>query len=156
VSIPCITNTKQEQITFASSFQQPSSSSSKSSIQKVQKKPSTKKDVNTENKRPCNGNWLQSASHLRKVAAINLEKNKKTQKERDSEVFVFPVDKSGVYNDKINGTWYTLDKMGCNRAPVCDLPFWDEYFKEKRTWSTLDERGKAIAFDQSLPDMGEM
>jgi hypothetical protein len=142
-------------VTFSSSFKQPSSS--KSSIQKVQKKPSTKKDVNsTGSKRPCNGNWLDSAAHLRKVAAINLERNKKTQKERDSEVFVFPVDKSGVYNDKINGTWYTLDKEGCNRAPVCDLPFWDEYFKEKRTWSTLDERGKAIAFDQSLLDMGEM
>jgi hypothetical protein len=140
---------------FSSSFKQPSSS--KSSIQKVQKKPSTKKDANwTGNKRPCNGNWLDSAAHLRKVAALNLEKSKKTQKERDSEVFVFPVDKSGVYNDKINGTWYTLDTQGMNRAPVCDLPFWDEYFKEKRTWSTLDERAKEITSHQHLVDNGEM
>ena len=156
VSIPCITNTKQEQMTaFSSSFKQPSSS--KSSIQKVQKKPSTKKDTkSTGNKRPCTGNWLDSAAHLRKTAAMNLERNKLTQKERESEVFVFPVDKSGVYNDKMNGTWYTLDKKGCNPSPVCDLPFWDEYFQEKRTWSTLDERAKEITSHQRLVDNGEM
>ena len=159
VSIPCTTNTEEQKTTaFSSSFKQPSSSSLKTPVKKVQKKPhSTKNAVNSKKpKRPCTGNWLDSAAHLRKTAAMNLERNKLKQKERDSEVFVFPVDKSGVYNDKMNGTWYTLDKEGCNPSPVCDLPFWDEYLQEKRTWSTLDERAKEITSHQSLLDNGEM
>ena len=148
----------QKMTSFTSLFKQPSSSILKPSVKPMKKKPSTanKPGNATHPMRNCTNNWLESASHLRKTAAINLERNKMTQKERDSEVFVFPVDKSGVYNDKINGTWYTLDKDGFNRAPVCGLPYYDEYFNDKCTWSTLDERSKSIASHQNLLDKGEM
>ena len=94
---------------------------------------------------------------MRKRAALNIAKQKMTQKERDAiQTFVFPIDKSGVYNDKVQGTWYSLDKQGENRSPVCDLPFWDPYFNEKRTWSTLGERAQAITSHQCLLEMYEM
>jgi hypothetical protein len=108
-------------------------------------------------KRQLDDNWLSGACLLRKKAAMNLAKQKMTQKQREaSEVYVHPVDKSGVYNDKIQGTWYTLDTQGENPMPVCGLPFWDTYFNDIRTWSTLGERAQAISSHQFLLEVGEM
>ena len=108
-------------------------------------------------KRQSDDNWLAEAGTMRKKAALNLAKQKMTQKERDAtEVFVFPTDKSGIYNDKVSNTWYSLDKEGLNPQPVCDLPFWDSYFDEKRTWATLGEREQAITSHKCLLEMFEM
>jgi hypothetical protein len=137
--------------------------SSKSKVSSSVKPPKKECKTNTSmttsssRKRQLDDNWLSGACSLRKKAAINLAKQQMTQKQRDaSEVYVHPVDKSGVYNDKIQGTWYTLDMQGENASPVCGLPFWDTYFNDIRTWSTLGERAQAIASHQFLLEVGEM
>jgi hypothetical protein len=126
-------------------------------LSKKESKPDTRLATSSSQKRQLDDNWLSGACSLRKKAAINLAKQQMTQKQRDaSEVYVHPVDKSGVYNDKIQGTWYTLDMQGENPMPVCGLPFWDTYFNGIRTWSTLEERSQAIASHQFLLEVGEM
>jgi hypothetical protein len=65
-------------------------------------------------------------------------------------------DLSGVYNNKVDGTWYTLDHNGENQSPVCGQPFSDPYFDGIRTWETLDERSQAIQSHQSLLEMADM
>jgi len=91
-------------------------------------------------------NWLTDASSMRKRAAANVTFANLSKKERDSRTaFTFPVDKSGVYTDKVRGTWYCLDVDGKNPTPVCGMPYWDPYFNEKRVWETMDQRDKAIS-----------
>jgi hypothetical protein len=108
-------------------------------------------------KKSSSKNWLTDAGSLRKKAATNLANLKMTQKEIDASSFSsFKVDKSGIYNDKVRGTWYTLDRDGKNPMPVCDLPFWDTFFNDKRTWSTLGERAQAISSYEHLVEMRDM
>ena len=139
----------------------PNSSKSKVSssgkLPKKECKTDTGMATSSPQKRRLDENWLSGACLMRKKAAINLAKQQMTQKQREaSEVYVHPVDKSGVYNDKIQGTWYTLDTQGENPMPVCGLPFGDTYFNGIRTWSTLGERVQAIASHQFLLEVGEM
>ena len=65
-------------------------------------------------------------------------------------------DLGGVYNNKVDGTWYTLDRNGENNSPVCGQPFSDPYFNCVRTWETLDERSQAILSHQCLLEMADM
>lgn len=164
VCTPCMSIADNDPVAaFSSIFKSPCFSSSTSNF-----KSSSKHDIrqsssvthrvtSTPPKKPSGANWLSAAGSLRKKAAINLAKNKMTKSQRkESDAYVFPVDKSGVYNDKINGTWYTMDQTGEIRSPVCDLPFWDTYFNEKRTWSTLGERTEAITSHECLLETGDM
>ena len=98
-------------------------------------------------KRPSDATWLESQGTMRKKAALNIVKRNMTQKEREaaaSAAFKFPVDLGGIFLDKKQGCWYTLDSNGENRGPVCGHPYWDPFFGERRTWDTIDERNQAI------------
>ena len=112
---------------------------------------SSKRKVEGEN---C---WLSDAGSMRKKAALNLAKMGMTVQQRASaDAYVFPTDLSGVYNDTVRGTWYSLDKDGNNPTPVCGLQFWDTYFNDIRTWDTLGEREQAVSSHQCLLEMFEM
>ena len=97
---------------------------------------------------PAPGNWLSDASSVKKQAVQALNGGEK-QKE-------WVRDLSGIYNDKVNGTWYTLDANGMNPAPVCGQPFFDPYFHGIRNWTTLGEREQAIESHKRLLEMGAM
>jgi hypothetical protein len=117
----------------------------------------TSRENGGSSKRKVEENWLTDAASLRKKAALNIVKKNMTAQQRASaDAYVFPTDLSGVYNDKIRGTWYTLDMDGKNPSPVCGLPFFDTYFNTERTWNTLGEREQAITSHQCLTQMFEM
>ena len=104
-------------------------------------------DRATSGKRTPGANWLSAEASMRKRAAVNAAKQRMTPKERQaaaSSQMQFPVDKGGVFLDKKNGCWYTLDSEGENRGPVCGQPYWDPFFGERRTWDTIGERTRAI------------
>jgi hypothetical protein len=114
-------------------------------------------------KRPASSNWLASATTMRKKAAMNAIKkpanSKLTPKEsRNREAaFVFTPDLSGVFVQKNNNTWYTLDVKGENPSPVSGMPFFDPVFNEIRVWQTLEERKNAISLHQLRnPSVDEM
>ena len=117
----------------------------------------TSRENGGSSKRKVEENWLENAGSMRKRAALNIVKKSMTvQQLATAEAYIFPVDLSGVYNDKVRGTWYTLDKEGKNSSPVCGLPFFDPYFNSERTWNTIDEREQAITSHQLLLEMYEM
>jgi hypothetical protein len=135
----CMKSTFAERRTPVNAFKQKASTSSGLSNHPNNNNNVTNK---TTNRRV---NWLTDASTLRKKAAANSRMANLSKKERDSmSAFSFPVDKSGVYTDKVRGTWYCLDVDGKNSTPVCGMPYWDPYFMKKCVWETMDQRELAI------------
>jgi hypothetical protein len=95
---------------------------------------------------------------MRKKAALDATKSddsKLTPKElrERAAVFTFPVDLSGVYTNKMHGTWYTLDSTGKNPSPISEMPFYDDYFREIRFWDNPEQRANAVASHKSLTEM---
>lgn len=112
------------------------------------------------------GDWLSSASSMRKQAALNVAKTganiskhtKPTPKEmRDRAAAAsFLVDKSGVFYVKEHASWHSLDAKGENPKPVSGMAFWDPVFQEIRIWDSTQQRDIAVANHESLAYIRDM
>ena len=132
-------------------FRDESKTSTKASTKTSTKPPLKKRAPNASAKRFVKPNWLSDATAAKQKAGSDtaLLNGGVVQEE-------WVKDLGGVYNNKEDGTWYTLDHNGGNPSPVCGQPFSDPYFDGIRTWETLDERSQAIQSHQSLLEMANM
>ena len=130
--------------------------STKASTKTSSKLQSKKRAPNASGKRLVQPNWLSEATTAKQKIESDAALAHKTLLNGGVVEEKWARDLGGVYNNKVDGTWYTLDHNGKNPSPVCGQPFFDPYFDGIRTWETLDERSQAIQSHKSLLEMVDM
>ena len=130
--------------------------STKASTKTSSKLQSKKRAPNASGKRLVQPNWLSEATSAKQKVESDAALAHKTLLNGGVAEETWVRDLGGVYNNKVDGTWYTLDCNGGNPSPVCGQPYADPYFEGVRTWETLEERSQAILSHQSLLEMADM